>query len=178
MNSMSTSRLGTKIDPSSRSPPSPPPVPVMFASSPRVPQPAASAATSAAWTIRAPPAGFIPPYSLSQQARSGREKCVRHEPMASFRGTESGWIAGALACLMLAASGDRAEAADGGVRNVDGGAKATPAPAAKPAGPSPFTDYTVERPGKRVKITAADLPAARVNRDVDNPPHVVKRPKG
>ncbi|HEY7371896.1 MAG TPA: sorbosone dehydrogenase family protein [Polyangia bacterium] len=54
-----------------------------------------------------------------------------------------------------------------------------PAPAAppKPAGPSPFTDYRSERPGKPVKITPADLPPAHVNRSVDNPPHMIKRPK-
>jgi len=100
--------------------------------------------------------------------------------MASFRGNGSGRVVAALVWGALVTAGDRAEAADGGVRNVDGGAKgaSAPAPAAKPPGPSPFTDYTVERPGKRVKITAADLPAARVNRDVDNPPRVVKRPKG
>ena len=45
------------------------------------------------------------------------------------------------------------------------------------AGPTPFTDYTTERPGKRVKIVAADLPAPKVTPSVDNPPHVVKRPK-
>jgi len=59
------------------------------------------------------------------------------------------------------------------------GAPAAPAerPAAKPPGPSPFTDYTTERPGKRVKITPADLPAPRATRSVDNSPNVVKRPK-
>ena len=51
------------------------------------------------------------------------------------------------------------------------------APAPKRAGPSPFTDFTTERPGKRVRITAADLPPPGVTRSVDNPPHVVKRPK-
>src|SRR5436190_6430009 len=50
-------------------------------------------------------------------------------------------------------------------------------PAPKPAGPSPFTDYRSERPGKRVKITPADLPAPRVTKSVDNPPHMIKRPK-
>src|SRR4029079_737553 len=99
--------------------------------------------------------------------------------MASFRGNGSGRVVAALVWGALVTAGDRAEAADGGVRNVDGGAKGAspPAPAAKPPGPSPFTDYTVERPGKRVKITAAHLPAARVKRGVDNPPPVVKRPK-
>jgi hypothetical protein len=105
--------------------------------------------------------------------------------MASFVGTGFRRFAGALVCLMLAAGGDRARAADGGVKTADGGAKTADggakgaaAPGAKPPGPSPFTDYTVERPGKRVKITAADLPAPRVTKSVDNPPHVVKRPKG
>ncbi len=58
-------------------------------------------------------------------------------------------------------------------------APAVPAerPAAKSPGPSPFTDYTSERPGKRVRITPADLPAPRATRSVDNSPHVVKRPK-
>src|SRR4051794_5927825 len=52
------------------------------------------------------------------------------------------------------------------------------APAAKaPARPSPFTDYTTERPGKRVKIVAADLPAPGATRSVDNGPRLVKRPK-
>jgi glucose/arabinose dehydrogenase len=60
---------------------------------------------------------------------------------------------------------------------VDPGAKAAPEPGHKPAGPSPFTDYRSERPGKRVRITPADLPAAHVNRSVDNPPHMIKRPK-
>ncbi len=46
-----------------------------------------------------------------------------------------------------------------------------------PAHPSPFTDYTTERPGKRVKIVAADLPAPGATRSVDNGPRVVKRPK-
>jgi glucose/arabinose dehydrogenase len=55
---------------------------------------------------------------------------------------------------------------------------ASAAPGAKaPAGPSPFTDYTSERPGKRVKIVAADLPAPGVSRSVDNPPRLIKRPK-
>src|SRR6185295_15633407 len=93
--------------------------------------------------------------------------------MASFRGNGSGRVVAALVWGALVTAGDRAEAADGGAKGAS-----APAPAAKPPGPSPFTDYTVERPGKRVKITAADLPAARVNRDVDNPPRVVKRPKG
>jgi len=59
-------------------------------------------------------------------------------------------------------------------------APATSAPApgktASP-GPIPFTDYTVERPGKRVRITPADLPPPRVNKSVDNPPPKFKRPK-
>src|SRR3954471_21732957 len=55
---------------------------------------------------------------------------------------------------------------------------AAPAPAAKPAGPSPFTDYTSEQTGKRVKITAADLPPPGATKSVDNPPRLVKRPKG
>jgi len=59
----------------------------------------------------------------------------------------------------------------------DAGATAAPEPAHKPAGPSPFTDYRSERPGKRVKITPADLPAPRVTKSVDNPPHMIKRPK-
>jgi glucose/arabinose dehydrogenase len=46
-----------------------------------------------------------------------------------------------------------------------------------PARPSPFTDYTTERPGKRVKIVAADLPPPRASRSVDNPPRLIKRPK-
>jgi glucose/arabinose dehydrogenase len=50
-------------------------------------------------------------------------------------------------------------------------------PAPKAAGPSPFTDHRTERPGKRVRITAADLPPPRVHESVDNPPHIVKRPK-
>src|SRR3954447_10641968 len=51
-----------------------------------------------------------------------------------------------------------------------------PAPAPSP-GPSPFTDFRSERPGKRVKITPADLPAPKVTKSVDNPPHIIKRPK-
>src|SRR5437763_1248966 len=47
------------------------------------------------------------------------------------------------------------------------GAKSAPAPAPKPAGPSPFTDYRSERPGKPVRITPADLPAPRVTKSVD-----------
>ena len=50
-------------------------------------------------------------------------------------------------------------------------------PAGKAAAPSPFTDYTSERPGKRIKITPADLPPPRATRSADNPPRVVKRPK-
>src|SRR3954454_15026066 len=51
-------------------------------------------------------------------------------------------------------------------------------PAAKaPARPSPFTDYTTERPGKRVKIVAAGLPPRGGTRSVDNGPRLVKRPK-
>ena len=61
---------------------------------------------------------------------------------------------------------------------ADGGAKPAPAPAAKPAGPSPFTDYTGERTGKRVRITPADLPPPGATRSADNPPRLVKRPKG
>ena len=60
-------------------------------------------------------------------------------------------------------------------------APAPVAPAAPPTKaavrPSPFTDYTTERPGKRVKIVAADLPAPGATRSVDNGPRVVKRPK-
>src|SRR3954454_4259015 len=52
------------------------------------------------------------------------------------------------------------------------------APAANaPARPSPFTDYTTERPGKRVKIVAADLPPPRASRSVDNPARLIKRPR-
>ena len=61
---------------------------------------------------------------------------------------------------------------------ADAGAKPTPAPAAKPAGASPFTDYTTERTGKRVRITPADLPPPRATKSADNPPRLVKRPKG
>ena len=50
-------------------------------------------------------------------------------------------------------------------------------PSGKAAGPSPFTDYTSERPGKRIKITPADLPPPRATQSADNPPRVVKRPK-
>ncbi|HXU06099.1 MAG TPA: PQQ-dependent sugar dehydrogenase, partial [Polyangia bacterium] len=97
--------------------------------------------------------------------------------MASFPGIESRGVVGALVGLLLVAGGDRAEAADGGAKTLDGGAKAAPAPATKPPGPSPFTDFTTERPGKRVKITPADLPRPRATKSVDNPPRVVKRPK-
>ena len=65
-----------------------------------------------------------------------------------------------------------------------GSAAAWPGEAAIPAPrktamprPSPFTDYTVERPGKRMKITPADLPPPHVDKSVDNPPHKIKRPK-
>ena len=66
-----------------------------------------------------------------------------------------------------------------------GGGYATPpasgpapsGPSGKPPAPSPFTDYTSERPGKRVKITVADLPAPHATKSADNPPRVVKRPK-
>ena len=51
------------------------------------------------------------------------------------------------------------------------------APAGKAAGTSPFTDYTSERPGKRIKIAPADLPPPRATKSADNPPRVVKRPK-
>jgi glucose/arabinose dehydrogenase len=54
---------------------------------------------------------------------------------------------------------------------------AAAAPVAKPAGPSPFTDYKTEHPGRRVRITAADLPPPRPRESVDNPPHIVKRPR-
>ena len=59
------------------------------------------------------------------------------------------------------------------LRAIIGGA----ALAAAAVGPTPFTDYTNERPGKRVNIVAADLPPPKVTPSVDNPPHVVKRPK-
>jgi len=52
-----------------------------------------------------------------------------------------------------------------------------PEPTRKPAGQSPFTDYRSERPGKRVRITPADLPPPRATKSVDNGPHMIKRPK-
>jgi glucose/arabinose dehydrogenase len=61
------------------------------------------------------------------------------------------------------------------LRAIVGGAAL--AAAAVAAGPTPFTDYTTERPGKRVKIVAADLPPPKVTPSVDNAPHVVQRPK-
>jgi glucose/arabinose dehydrogenase len=76
----------------------------------------------------------------------------------------------ALSCLGLTAANDRAQVADAGV-------KAAAAPPAKPPGPSPFTDYRSEKPGKRVKITPADLPPPRATKSADNAPDVVKRPK-
>ncbi|HXR44135.1 MAG TPA: hypothetical protein VN759_04965, partial [Pseudolysinimonas sp.] len=78
--------------------------------------------------------------------------------------------AGGLAAVLLAGAA--------AANSVDAGAKPAAAPAAKPAGPSPFTDYTSERTGKRVRITPADLPPPGATRSADNPPRLVKRPKG
>jgi glucose/arabinose dehydrogenase len=82
-------------------------------------------------------------------------------------------IVGGLATLGLAAF----LLASPSGRAADAGAKPASEPPAKPPGPSPFTDYRSERPGKRVRITPADLPAPRVTRSVDNPPHMIKRPQ-
>jgi glucose/arabinose dehydrogenase len=77
-----------------------------------------------------------------------------------------------LAFIYIAVAGPRHPA-----RAADAGAKPAPEPTRKLAAPSPFTDYRSERPGKLVKITPADLPAPRVTKSVDNPPHIIKRPK-
>src|SRR5215831_7431362 len=91
--------------------------------------------------------------------------------MATFRSWCRVGAGLALACgLMAFGVQPQAPAPDAGVKSASG-------PARKPAGPSPFTDYRSERPGKRVRITPADLPAPRVTKSVDNPPHMIKRPK-
>ena len=99
--------------------------------------------------------------------------------MASFRGNGARRVAARSCrrCWPPRVTGRKRRTAASEI--VDGGAKGAPLPppAAKPPGPSPFTDYTDERPGKRVKITAADLPAPQATRSVDNAPRVVKRPK-
>jgi glucose/arabinose dehydrogenase len=96
--------------------------------------------------------------------------------MASFSLRERGLVMGMAVCLCAWTAGP------GRAPGADASAKPAPDPAvkaaaAKPAGPSPFTDYTSERTGKRVKITAADLPPPRATKSADNPPQVVKRPK-
>src|SRR5262245_24380818 len=88
-------------------------------------------------------------------------------------GSRKGAVA-KLALLGVLATSAAHEAA----RAAEAGAKPASEPAKKPAGPSPFTDYKSERPGKRLKITAADLPPPRVNRSIDNPPRLVQRPEG
>ena len=80
---------------------------------------------------------------------------------------------GALAVAVLGMRAGIAGAADAGAKPAS-----APTPAAKPAGPSPFTDYTSERTGKRVRITPADLPPPGATKSADNPPRLVKRPKG
>lgn len=46
------------------------------------------------------------------------------------------------------------------------------------AGPPPFFDYSMQKPGTTHKITAADLPAPQQDESVDNHADVVPRPNG
>ena len=97
--------------------------------------------------------------------------------MASYAGRTGAFAVALFAAGLAFARATRAAAAGRGASNVDARRRAAPRAGGQTGGASPFTDYTTERPGSAVRITAADLPPPGVTRDVDNPPHIVKRPK-